>query len=107
MSVHHSFSHRNYMYKQNHAFVGIVRKKDVRNKYLFSYLLSLVRMWLTLLWTSASRDCSMVWQRNSWCCLNTLFIYLIIATCSSQQSQNQQIPDSPCKQLHLRSQTYM
>src|SRR6218665_2149645 len=33
----------------------------------------------------------MVWQRSAWCCLNTLFIYLIIATCSSKQSQNQQI----------------
>ena len=35
--------------RQNHAFVMIVCKKYVRNKYLFSYLLSLVRMWLTLL----------------------------------------------------------
>src|SRR6218665_604317 len=48
---------------------------------------------LPSLWTYASsiRHCSMVWQTNSWCCLNTLFIYLIIATCSSKQSQNQQI----------------
>src|SRR6218665_1410904 len=48
---------------------------------------------LPSLWTSASsiRHFSMVWQRNSWCCLNTLFIYLIIETYSSKQSQNQQI----------------
>src|SRR6218665_1636186 len=48
---------------------------------------------LPSLWTSASsiRHCSMVWQHNSWCCLNTLFIFLIIATCSSMQSQKQQI----------------
>src|SRR6218665_3188504 len=36
-------------------------------------------------YVSSIKHCFMAWQCNNWCCLNTLFSALVIATCSSKQ----------------------